>query len=149
MPANFDAFLDVDVSTIEAPKPLPIGHYFADIKAWKTTEVEYQKGTKTPIVQLDFKLTGPDEDVDLDDMPEGNGVGRVVNRNYTLNDENGPFMLRKLAEETCQLDTKGLKLKDVLPQLIGQPVKLFIKQRMGGEDGAQAFPQVDKVLPAE
>ena len=149
MAANFDSYLDVEIESIDAPKPIPEGHYFADIKSWKTTEVEYQKGTKTPIVQLDFRITGPDDDVEMDLMPEGNGVGRIVNRNYTLNDENGPFMIRKLAEETCQLDTKGLKLKDVLPQLIGQPVKVHIKHRMGGPDGDQAFPQVDKVLPAE
>lgn len=146
MALDFSRYLDVAVESIEAPKPLVLGHYFATIKAWKGEEVEYQKGTKTPIVRVTFALTAADTDVDESLLPP-NYIGRTVDRNYTLNDESGQFQLRKLAEDTCELPVKGLHLGDLLPTLIGQPVRVYIEMRPGSEEG-QFFPQVKKVLSA-
>lgn len=152
MAVNFDSYLDVEVDTIERPLPPPIGHYFATIKSWKTAERAYDKesGVKTPVVQIDFALTSPDTDVDESMLPEKGVANRVVNNDYTLNEPMGIFQLRQLAEETCKLPVKGLKLSDMLPMLIGQPVKLYLDQRAGkGSTEGQFFPQVKKVLPAE
>jgi hypothetical protein len=149
MALDFSKFLDVDVSNIEAPKPIPVGHYFATIKGWKGAERDYAKatgGAKTPVVELTFSITGPDEDVDEDDLPPKGVSGRLVQRDYSLNEESGVYALRRLGEETCGLDVKGLHLSDLLDALKSQEVKLYIEQRAGAEEG-QFFPQVKKVLP--
>lgn len=146
---DFSKYLEVDVASVEAPRPVPVGHYFAVVNSYKTTEVEYQRGTKTPVVEITFKITGADDDVDHDQLPEGGGQGKLVTRNYTLNDPDkaGIYALRRLAEETCDLPVKGLSLGDVLDQLKGQDVKLYIEHRAGSEEG-QFFPRVAKVLSA-
>src|ERR1700721_1904474 len=102
MALDFQKYMDVPVDDITAPKPLPAGTYFATITKTENREVEYEKGTKTPVCSVSFRLTAPDEDVDLDLLPEGNGVGRIVVKDYTLNDpeRRGQWQLRRLAEET-------------------------------------------------
>lgn len=150
MALDFSSYLNVAVESIEQPKAPPIGHYFATIKDWKAAERNYNKasgGAPVPVVQIDFLLTSPDDDVDPSELPKGGIKGRVVNKDYTLNDEFGPAALRALAEKTCALDVKGLNLSDLLPQLKGQEVKVYLEQRAGQEEG-QFFSVVKKVLSA-
>ncbi len=148
MAVDFSKYLDVAVESIDKPKPLPIAHYFADIKGWKGAERDYKNGEGLkPVVEVSFAITSADEDADLDLMPEGGCAGRIVTRDYSLDNENGPYMLRRLGEEICGLPVKGLSLGDMLPMLIKQPVKLFVTQRPSTKND-DIFPQVDKVLPA-
>lgn len=149
MAVDFSRYLNVEVESIKPPEPLPVGHYFATIKGWKGAERDYDKangGPKTPVVEITFTISGADEDIDPSELPEGGGVGRIVSRDYNLKEDSGLNALRKLGEETCGLDVKGLHLSDMLPQLIKQPVKLYVEQNMRGDD---VFPKVTKVLPAE
>lgn len=156
MAQDFSRYLDVDVDSIPKSVPsLPLGHYFADITAWKGAERDYDKasgGPKTPVVEITFKITGADDDVEFIDggMSPGSEVGKTVTKDYTLNDpdKTGQVMLRRLAEETCQLDVKGLALTDVLDALKGQPVKVYNEPRAGKEEG-QFFTSIKRVLPAE
>lgn len=150
MALDFSKYLDVQVDTIERPSPPPVGHYFATIKSWKTGERDYAKasgGPKTPVVELTFSLTSPDTDIDEALLPANGIANRLVQKDYSLNEENGQFQLRFLAEETCHLDVKGLSLADLLPQLNGQEVKLYLEQRAGQDDAM--FPVVKKVLAAD
>ena len=148
MALDFDKYLDVDVESIEQPKPLPAGTYFATITKQEGREVEYEKGTKTPVITLSFRITQADEDVDPDLLPPGGGNGRIVTRDYRLNDPDkaGQWQLRKLAEETCQLPVKGFKLGDVVKELVNQEVKVHnTPQPSKTEDGVY-FPRISKVL---
>lgn len=150
MALDFSRYLDVPVDTLEAPKPPPIGHYFATIKSWKGAERDYDKATggpKTPVVEVFFSLTSPDEDVEEDLLPKGGVSGKLVSRDYTLNEESGTYQLRFLAEETCGLPTKGLSLGDTLAMLPGQEVRVQIGHRAGQDEG-QFFPKVLKVISA-
>lgn len=153
MAKDFSTYLGIAVESVERPMPPPLGHYHATIKAWKTDERDYAKATggpKTPVVEISYTLTSPGSDVDTDLLPPGGIAGRVVSRDYTLNDETGPYMLRQLGEELCDLDVKGLSLGDMLPLLVGQEVGLYLEQRAGsGNTEGQFFPVVKKVLKAE
>ena len=150
MALDLQQYLGVAVEDIKDAQPLPVGHYFADIVKWtgKTAKFQGAGGPETPVVQLDFKLTGADSDVDPELLPDGGGAGRLVNRSYELNDpdQNGIRALRKVGENVCGLDVKGLTLNDLLDQLKGQPVKLYIEQNTRGDD---IFPKVTRVLSAE
>lgn len=148
MAANFDSYLDVQVDTIERPKAPPMGHYFADFNSWKSGEKNFGEGKeKTPVITVTFKLTAPDDtDEDLAAIiGDYDPAGRSVDRDYTLNDDGGMSALRTLGEITCGIDTKGLRLRDLLDACKGSPVKLALSQRAGKEEG-QFFPKVDKVL---
>lgn len=146
--ADFSSYLDVPVDNI--PKTLPslgMGHYFATVKGWKTAERFYdgKSNPGTPVVEVTFTITGPDDDVaDWQDSFRN----RPVTKDYTLNDPDrtGQVMLRRLGEETCGVDVKGLALTDLLEAMKGCEVKVYNEPRSGKEEG-QFFPNIKKVLP--
>lgn len=148
MALDFQRYTDVDVESLEAPKPLPAGTYFATIVKQEGREVQYEQGVKTPVITITFRLLGADDDVDPDALPEGGGVGRTVTRDYRLNDPDkaGQWQLRKLAEDTCRLPVKGYKLTDLLPLLIQQEVKIFNTPVPSRTEEGVYFPRVTKVL---
>lgn len=145
---DFSRYLDVPVEDIERPKPLPEGTYFAVITKTENREVQFEPGVKTPVTTISFRLTAPDEDVDPELLPEGNGVGRIVTRDYRLNDADraGQWALRRLAEETCQLPGKGKHLQDLLHELPQQEVKVFNHPRPNKNEEGMFFPNITRVL---
>lgn len=159
MAANFDSYLDVDVESIERPTPPPIGHWLATIKSHKTAERDYEKasgGPRTPVVEISMVLNAPLDDAV--EWAEANGadpqihIGKLQTKDYRLNDEGGPYQLRQIAEVACQLDVKGLKLRDVLNQLHGQQVKIYMDHRAGKEGSSnegQFFPNVTKIMAVD
>lgn len=154
--ANFDSYLDIEVESIERPQAPPVGHYSpCRIAAWKQGERAFNKddpSKKTPVIEIFFQLGSPEEDARENAESFGvdaeSFVGRTVSRDYDLSDPQGQFGLRRMAEDTCSLDVKGLKLREVLDQLKGQEVKLYMEQRVGREEG-EFFPKVSKVLPVD
>lgn len=154
MAANFDSYLNVEVESLEFPSPPPAGHYFANIISWKTAERDFDKangGAKTPVAEVSFKITSPDSDVDPDEATAAQAsIGRVVTYDYQLNDAFGTAKLRELGEKVCNLPVKGLRLGDLLPMLLNQPVRVLMAQRAGvGSREGQFFPQVKGVISAE
>ncbi len=147
--ASFDSYLDIDVESIEKPRAPPVGHYFAEVAGWKTAEKNFGEGkANTPVVEITFRITAADEDVDAAELDGMTIAGKLVSRDYTLNEESGKSALRTLTEVTCGADVKGLSLRDALNGIKGLPVKLALSQRAGKEEG-QFFPKVDKVLKAD
>ncbi len=151
--AAFDSYLKIDMADVPKSVPsLPGGHWFATISGWKTAERNYDKATggpPTPVVEISFRVTGADDDVDTTALPAGGGVGKILTKDYRLNDpdKTGQVMLRRLAEETCGLPVKGYDLESLLDALKGSEVKVFNVPRPGQEEG-QFFPNVTRVLPA-
>lgn len=143
---DFSKYLNAKVENFERPKPLPLGHLFANIRGWKTAERDFDKangGPKTPVVELAFSITGPDDDVEGWD-PEM-AKGPPATKDYKLPDQ--IYMIREIADKHLGLDTKGLELEDVLNAMKGQQVKVFNEPRLGREEG-EYFTNIKKVLPA-
>lgn len=146
MSADFSKFLHVSAEAIERPKPLPLGHYFATIKSYKTAERDFDKangGPKTPVVELSFAITSPDTDVE--DFDPAMLKGAPPTKDYKLPDQ--MYMIRELAEKACDLPVKGLEFIDVLDALKGQEVKVFNEPRPGREEG-EFFTNIKRVLSA-
>lgn len=148
MAQDFSRYLDIPVEDITQPKPLPVGTYFATIVKHENTEREYERGTKTPVTVISFRITAVDEDVDVDLLPEGGGIGRIVSKDYRLNnpDRDGQWAMRRLAEETCLIPGKGKHLTDLLNELPGQEVKIFNNPRPSKTDDSQSYPNITRVL---
>jgi hypothetical protein len=150
--ADFSQYLKVKVEDIEAPEAPPIGHYYATIKSWKTDERQYQKDeAPEPVISIFFTITEPDEDaLEESEAAATKAKGKLVSKDYSLSDGSGQDALRKLGEKTLELPVKGLDLEDLLNELPGQEVKLYMEQRAGkGEREGQFFPKVSKVLSAQ
>lgn len=147
---DFSAYLDVAVDSVEAPKPLPAGHYFATIAKYEPREVEYEKGVKTPVLTLSFRISSADEDVEESELPEGGGKGRIVTKDYQLNDpeSRGLFAIRRIAEEACGLPIKGYQFEDLLRTMIGQEVKVFNVPRASKTEEGVFYPNIQRVLAA-
>lgn len=147
---DFSAYLGVKVDDIEAPKPLPLGHYYATFKSWKGAERDYDKangGPKTPVVELTFSLDEPCDDVEPEELPDKGVNGRIVTKDYQLNDEIGLNGLKLFTSKACGVDTKGLDLGDALDACLSSTVKLFNEPRPGKEEG-QFFPNIRRILDA-
>lgn len=154
MAANFDKYLDVAVESVETPQAPPIGHWFASIQGVKFGERSYEKGSdeKTPVIEFQMKLDSPDEDVDADEVAadEKGFAGRMVTKDYRLDDGTGLAFLRKVAEDYLDLDVKGLSIRDLIPLVKGGQVKIYHEHRMGtGDNEGRAFSKVSKILKAE
>lgn len=155
MALDLSRYLDVPVEDVSKTIPfLPLGHYFADVSGWKGAERDYDKasgGPKTPVVEVSFKITGADEDVEFGEGSiEGAEVGKTVTKDYRLNDPDraGHSMLRRLAEDTIGIPIKGLHFSDMLDAMKGGSVRVYNDPRPGQEEG-QFFTNIKKVLPAE
>ena len=152
--ADFSAYLNVKAEDIEAPKPLPVGHYHADIVGWKTAERDYKNGEPPqPVVELTFRTTGPDDDVDPADLPTSGGVGILCTKDYRLSmpskgkvEGGGHNQLRRLAEETLGLDVKGLHFEDILNALKGQSVRIQNTPRVDKRDESVSYNNITAVI---
>ena len=151
MALDFSTYLDVDVDSIPKSVPsLPLGHYFATIKSWKGTERFYDKENPkkgTPTIELTFTLSGPDDDVDLDTLPDGKLPIRTVTRDYNLV-ENGQTHLRNLAEDTLGLPVKGYSLGDLLDAITGQECRVYNEPRANPKEDGQFYVNIKKVIAA-
>lgn len=154
MALDLSKYLDVPVESVAKVVPvLPGGHFFADVMGWKGGERDYDKadgGPKTPVVEVSFKITGADDDVTFGEaFEQGKEVGKIVTRDYRLNDPDGAgkTYLRNLAEDTCGIAIKGLHFTDMLDAMKGSSVKVYNEPRPGKEEG-QFFVNIKKVLPA-
>ncbi len=148
--ADFSSFLSVPVDDIERPRALPLGHFHAVVKGWKTDERNYARAGDppkiTPIVSVSFTITGADDDVDETDMPDD--LSKVAaSKDYDLTDERGMFALRQLTQTTCGIDTKGLNLQDALDAIKGSDVKLYNEPRAGKNEG-EFYTNISRVLSA-
>lgn len=147
---DFSSYLNKEVNDVPKTLPsLPLGHFYASIKSWKSTERFFDKSNPkkgTPVVELTFTLTSPDSDVDETELPNGELPVRTATKDYDLTGS-GMTMLRNLAEDTLELDVQGLTLEDVLNQMVGQECKVFNEPRAGKEEG-QMYTNLRKVLPA-
>jgi hypothetical protein len=150
MALDYSKYLDVKAETDTGEDAPPIGHYFCRIAGWKTRSVDFKQGDgEQAAVRLTFKITAPDDDVDLDGVPEDKPVaGRLLNRDYLFESAGDMKALRSVAETACGINIKGMSREDYLNDIKNREVKVHVSHRMGsGELEGVAFSKVDKVLP--
>lgn len=152
--SDFSSYLTQSVDEIPTSLPsLPLGHYFATLKDWKTDERFYDKSNPkkgTPVVELTFSVQAPDDDVEESDLPAGGVKGRQVRKDYTLNDPDsrGQMGLRRVCEIACGINGKGLQLQDLLDAAKGSDVKVYNEPRVSKTDDSQFFDNITRVVAA-
>lgn len=155
MALDFAAYLNVPAENVEAAKPLPAGHFHADIASWKGAERDYKNGEPPkPVVEITFRTTGPDTDVDETELPSNGGVGVLLTRDYGLVrptskgkvEGGGQSAIIRLAEN-LGLDTKGMQVADVLDALKGQSVRVYNEPRPDKKQEGVFYNNVTQVLP--
>jgi hypothetical protein len=146
---DYSEYLNVNVEDIEEPLPPPTGHYSGTIKSFRTRDIDYNSGDgPLPHLTMDIQLGGPLDDVDTDAMPKGGVKGKLVSKDYRLDNGEGQSQIRKLAEKELGLAVQGLQLSDLIREhLPKQEVIVQMDQREGkGEREGQFFPIVKKIL---
>lgn len=146
---------DVDVKSllgrkiedVEAPKPVPAGHYKATIRGH-----EFGKSTKnqTPYVRFIVTLSDPDDDVDDSALDAFGGLEKLMNRKMYVTfflTEDAIFRLRDFFEKDLKLDISGRNFDDVIPEVNGLDFKVLIEQTLS--DKGQIFSNIASTHPNE
>lgn len=128
----------------------PEGHYAARIKAFEMRESAGANGkAKRPMCMVQFTLDSAYDDVDSDALGDLKVAGAVVSNNYILDAGFGLVQLKEVVTAAgIETDpTQGLGV--YLPQLPGQSVKLFMKQRPRDDDPERFSNDIKRVLPVD
>lgn len=151
---DFSKYLDIAVENVEAAKPLPAGHFFATITKWEGKERDYKNGEPpVPVVELSFRTTAPDEDVEPDELPANGGIGVICTKDYRLAtpangkvEGGGQAQLRRLAEDQLELAVAGMHLTDVLDALKGQDCRIYNEPRADKKEEGVFYTNITRVL---
>lgn len=129
----------------DAPKPsaLPMGDYPGLVKSWKIGE-KNRKQQVCPIITLVLGFS---------DWPDGEEPTPGINLAHTvmswdvyaadIGGKDDTWRIFALAK-SCQLETEGVPLAELLPQLIGQPVLIAVTHYTN-RDG-EPTAQINKVV---
>lgn len=127
---DFSALLRKPAGEAKRPKALPVGDYQGVIKSH---EVGDNNKNKTPYVRLGIALTEWPENFTAEDIPEGVELGkRTLRKDFFLTEDS----LWRLDEciRSCGVESNGRPYEEVLPELVGQPIKVEIKHYRNAQD---------------
>lgn len=124
------------------PSATPVGTYPGVVRKWESGEgLPYDKGdVKTPYVRFYLGLTGLPEDADPTDYEGVDVTKRQFRKEFELTDERIYQLDEFLASAGLSL---GRAYEEILPESVGAPISVEIKQRMGKDN--EIYDQVGKV----
>ena len=141
MMPNFSDILDQPASTIERPKPLPVGTYVAVVRGLP----EFGESTKkkTPYARFTLEILQPEDDVDQEAIEAlGGVVGKTIRNDYYLTED--AFWRAKQFAEDCGVDTEGLTRGQMLEACNGAQVLITIRHEPAQDGSDQVFARVGK-----
>jgi hypothetical protein len=146
MPVNFNELLQKPAADVKKPPLLNDGIYFGVLKQYQLQE---SRQKKTPFASFPITLTHAADGVDLmgdDGQPiDPAGVQKSVDMYLS---ENAQYRIIELAQN-LGIETEGLTLGQVLPQLVGQTVAIEIT-KIPSADGTRMVNRVgDARAPRE
>ncbi len=129
---DFTALLNKPAFEAKRPEALPAGDYIGVVAKY---ELGDNNAKKTPYVRYMVALSEwPD------DVPEAEREGivlskRQLRRDYFLRDAEGggDGILWRLDEflRSCDIDGKGRRYDELIPEAVGKSVKVSVRQYMG------------------
>lgn len=141
MAVDFKALKNVKVDDVKPPPAYPAGTYFGTIKSREWGETRFanrETGEKEAALRLAVTLTGAGDDVDPDDLAEIEYKGKVVTKEYRVNDPAGLYALTQTMKSVLGEDTaRGLDVIEAVEQLPNSPVMITITQRASNKEGEQ------------
>ena len=141
---NFNEILNNAVlGEIEKPKPVPVGSYEALIIG---TEFKESQKKKTKMLEVQFELVAPQDDVNEVDLEEyGDSVaGKKLKMPFFLT-EDSIFRLQDFILEHVGLELKGSTLDEAIPQLVNHPVGLRVTHEIS-QDGETVYVKATKTF---
>lgn len=137
---DFSELMSMPAGEAKRPKALPIGDYSGVIKSH---EVGDNNKNKTPYLRVGIVLTGWPENFTPSDIPEDVDLGkRQLRKDYYLT-QDALWRLDELIR-SCGIEPAGRKYEEVVPELIGQPVKVEVKHYQTAQD--DVGNSVDRVV---
>lgn len=143
MSANFSDVLNKKLDTIEKPKPLPIGTYYALING--APEIKPRGQNNTLSAEFKFKILQPDEDVNADDLEAAGGLKKEREMRFTLWLTEDALWRAKQFVENCGVDDTNMSLSQALQSCVGCQVKVKVKH-VPSQDGQELYANIDKII---
>jgi hypothetical protein len=139
---SFEDILSKPARDIEAPKPLPVGTYLAQIEP--QFEIKKMGKQNTDVIEYKLRILQPYDDVDMSSYPQG--VTGITRRFRLWVTEDSQYRLKKFFIDTLGLDeTKSISA--LIPEAVGLQLAVTIKHRPS-EDGSTLYDEIDRTARA-
>jgi len=139
MSVSFKDLLSTPLDTVKRPPALPQGTFEGVVKSYEFGE---SREKKTPFVRVYFTLLASGEDVDPTLM-EGVDLSKRAPRTDFYVTQDSLWRIKEFLA-SMGLDTDGRSLSEVIPEMVGGAVQLYITQRASA-DGQDIFNDVKSV----
>lgn len=151
---DFTSVLDVPMDSIEKPKPIPTGTYFAQVVGVPKVKDATVQGEEQQIVEFSLKLTSA-KAVDSQDQLDAFGdvgAARPVQRAFFFHKPPTPeelWAFSQFAKNTLMLETAGKSFKQVCAEAVGKQLLVTVGQRLAQNKAGEmeAYPNVTGTAP--
>lgn len=143
---NFADLANVKVGEVEAPKPIPEGHYTAQITGPMT---QHKAKSGNVAMRFPFKLVAPGDDVDADALEAAGGLpDKEFNLDFWMSPD-ARFRFTDFGKAMGATD--DLNLLELAEWLVaeGKPFTIEAKQETSDRDPNKTFTRFDNPAPAE
>ena len=137
---NFQSILQKPIEEIKAPSPMPIGSYLCRVTKFEFGE---SRDKKTPFVMYTLVPYQAEEDVDRALLEAIEGLeGKELRLTFYIT-EDAAFRLREFLEN--DVEVAGTNLEAMIPQASGQPVGVYVGQRVDKDTG-KVYSEIKKTF---
>lgn len=153
--ANFGSILDRAPSSVERPKPAPVGTYRTIISGLP----KFDKSTKkqTEYVEFTHKFVSAGDDVDQEALgaylsnPDGTkkALTDVTMKNTYYLTDNSLWRLKEFLEHCgFDMDDKDVSFRQAIESTVNQEVGVYVAHE-ASNDGTSIFAKIAKTVAAE
>lgn len=142
MSANFQDVLNTPMSSVEKPKPRPVGTYHGIVVGQPDIKKIGQKETLAAIFEV--KLLSPGPDVDAEALAEAGGIGERTVRVTQFLTKDALWRLKEFLL-ALGIEESNEPIGALLAQTPNRRALFKIKHRPS-QDGSSLYEEVDSVL---
>lgn len=147
---QFSSVLDRPSSTIDRPKPLPVGTYLCSVKGLPRIDKSSKK--QTEFSEYTLQILQPLDDVDTEALEAmGGWQGKTVRATF-YHTEDAVWRLKKFLVEDLQIeeDEDGVEktIRRMMQEVAGRQVLVNMRHR-ASEDGQAVYAEVGSTAAVE
>jgi hypothetical protein len=144
MTIDVSALLRTPDEEIKRPKSLPNGHYFGSVTQYSFDKAKNEN--RTNFCRINFKLEGPGDDVDGDEVADIDFSRRELRKDFFITPD-ALYRLRDFVNAVIGEDPTRT-LDEKLPDIRGQRVLIQVTSRTDRNDPEIVYNDVGKVVAA-
>lgn len=145
MATDFSSLLSADITSVERPKPKPVGTY--RLRVIKVPDPVESRDKGTPGMQFTFAYVEALADVDPDLLAEVDLTKGTLRDTFWLTDD-ALYRFREFLEK-IGLDVETKTFKEIIPETPNQEVYAYISQQPSRSGDGAVFNTIDKYLSVE